>query len=450
MKRRTYDGIWWLPADPTSTIGGRLETFPVQSAVIELNGSFKDVDELVRSDVATYDPVFGATREGKEVTLSPALESGVYFSSTGFMRQDLVVPVVFVGAHLPTPRATPIDKAFAEFSTLPEWTGWRIDSSIGSERPQLSIPDFPDITASVAGATLSLSHGWGVAGDSVRRRTLSLTPHLVIEPIPALTMEEIDRRWLRPFEFFLSLVTRTPTHLTSLTAHFEGADERERVEVLTPRRGSDAELRPPKPFEMTLGLDQLGDGFPLALESWLSSFEALTDVYNLYFSSYGSQVYEEAKFLTLSLALEVFDRRREDNFVLPKPEHKQRVRQVLNALTDPLKSWVSEILAYSNEPRLRTRATRLVDRSRPATTEVIPDRDTFAKLVADTRNYYTHYDPALATKAARGVELAWLNERLRFLLEVLILGELGIEPAAADAMFKRPGVKRTWNQRHVT
>jgi hypothetical protein len=51
----------------------------------------------------------------------------------------------------------------------------------------------------------------------------------------------------------------------------------------------------------------------------------------------------------------------------------------------------------------------------------------FPKAVADTRNYHTHFNPALAVLAATGPELVILIDRLWLLARAVVLGELGYD-----------------------
>jgi hypothetical protein len=62
----------------------------------------------------------------------------------------------------------------------------------------------------------------------------------------------------------------------------------------------------------------------------------------------------------------------------------------------------------------------------------------FADKVADTRNYFTHYSPELKEKAAlRGEELRDLRRKLRLILQICFLEQLGFSIDTITGIFKR-------------
>jgi hypothetical protein len=61
----------------------------------------------------------------------------------------------------------------------------------------------------------------------------------------------------------------------------------------------------------------------------------------------------------------------------------------------------------------------------------------FVRSVRDTRNYYTHWDPAGRRKAAIEHELYRLTLQLRTVLEAAFLLELNFECERIDAVLER-------------
>lgn len=65
-------------------------------------------------------------------------------------------------------------------------------------------------------------------------------------------------------------------------------------------------------------------------------------------------------------------------------------------------------------------------------------RNIFVEKIADTRNYFTHFAPELREKAALGgKELLDLRAKLRLLLQICLLKELGFAPEEINNMFKK-------------
>jgi hypothetical protein len=49
----------------------------------------------------------------------------------------------------------------------------------------------------------------------------------------------------------------------------------------------------------------------------------------------------------------------------------------------------------------------------------------FTKLALDTRNYFTHWNPKLEARAAKGEQLVALTRAVKLLFEITLMMELG-------------------------
>jgi len=89
-------------------------------------------------------------------------------------------------------------------------------------------------------------------------------------------------------------------------------------------------------------------------------------------------------------------------------------------------------LKYANEYSLRKRLRELVNHLTAndfSPNFIAPRRAAriFIEKVCDTRNYLTHYSQALQGRVVEGEELFMLTMRLRGLLEIFLLEELGFD-----------------------
>jgi hypothetical protein len=97
-------------------------------------------------------------------------------------------------------------------------------------------------------------------------------------------------------------------------------------------------------------------------------------------------------------------------------------------------------LGLANELSLKTRLHALVKPDRATLKAIFGDTAAFVDLAADTRNYMAHRIVELQKKAATGITLHQLIERLRLLVKACFLRELGL---TSDE-------RRTILTRHVT
>jgi hypothetical protein len=227
-------------------------------------------------------------------------------------------------------------------------------------------------------------------------------------------------------ENLLSLGTGHKNAITSVHVRFADDDpQRSPVEVLFAEWQPQPLRHNPTFMQMRFSLPRLSENLQTVVSFWFDSFASVRDVHNLYFDTLDTMHFEEPIFLNLSHVLEVYDRRRESNELVPRSEHRARVKALVAAVPASEQDWLRERLSYANEPRLSDRISRLVGRSDGALAKFIPDPTATARLVADTRNYFIHRSPHLAALAAQGIELTKLNYRLRALVEALLLNEAG-------------------------
>jgi len=67
----------------------------------------------------------------------------------------------------------------------------------------------------------------------------------------------------------------------------------------------------------------------------------------------------------------------------------------------------------------------------------IGNKNAFIEKVVDTRNYQTHHDEDLKERAVGGEELYHLTQKLKVLLEVCLLTELGFSSEEIKGLFSR-------------
>lgn len=186
-----------------------------------------------------------------------------------------------------------------------------------------------------------------------------------------------------------------------------------------------------------------------ALAAALGRLTSIGPVLDLYLASLRELSYAELSFNVVVQALETYHRSRQAGQLVPDalwPSLKDALNKVITDTLSPDKSShpareaLCQRLAHFNEPSLRQRLKSLLDSIEPSTTAVCGgDAKGFVQAVVDTRNYYTHWSPSLASKALRAGAAVHLTWRLRALLEILLLRDLGFpaNSAAERAVLER-------------
>jgi len=159
-------------------------------------------------------------------------------------------------------------------------------------------------------------------------------------------------------------------------------------------------------IESLFTLSDIVDSLEGTLRGWFALPERIAPVLDLYFGV----LYDEPsmrqphQFLSLAQALESF--------------HREMIHPKRMNLVDRL----SDLVAQA-PPTIVGQAIR-------------SPKD-FVEVVRDTRNYFTHYERKHFYRAAFGLDLLNLIERMRWLLEGLLLQQLALPADAVETLLRR-------------
>ena len=161
-------------------------------------------------------------------------------------------------------------------------------------------------------------------------------------------------------------------------------------------------------------------------------------MFDLYFSTlYNPHLYTESTFLSLIQAIETYHRRRFGGKYQADKKYKENLyRNFIEAIPESTnrdfkQSLINGKLKYANEYSLRKRLKELIKYLIGNDLGFLVNKASykaFINKVYNTRNYLTHYDESLRRKAVKGNELFTLTVRLRAILEIFLLEELGFKP----------------------
>jgi|HubBroStandDraft_2_1064218.scaffolds.fasta_scaffold129223_2 hypothetical protein len=135
----------------------------------------------------------------------------------------------------------------------------------------------------------------------------------------------------------------------------------------------------------------------------------------------------EQKLLAGMSFAESYHRELHDDPVLPRDEHKRNVATMLDALPDQARrDRYLALLQLGVRQSTRERLQFLIDRA----TDTLPDVPgldaTLAKDLVGTRNAIAHLDRSIS-KSLGGVNLIYAVARLRLVIQVNLLLDLGLE-----------------------
>jgi hypothetical protein len=161
------------------------------------------------------------------------------------------------------------------------------------------------------------------------------------------------------------------------------------------------------------------------INNWFDAYDQFDSALNLYFSTkLGVYKYWDAKFLALAQGLETYHRRTSNQKRMEDSTFAELTKQLIEQCPAEHKDWLGGRLKYGNELSLRQRIKRLI---KPF--ENIIEKnwriDKLVSSIVDTRNYLTHYDESLKSKAATGKELLILCQKMEVIFQLHLLQVLG-------------------------
>lgn len=283
----------------------------------------------------------------------------------------------------------------------------------------------------------SVNSRWATTGSGVpKEASITQTSFVLIVFREASTLDNCFVV-LEKVRHFLSVATLRPVY--TLTTQGKPAGNPFRLPVPIYRQQDEMVERRDSMTPMFAELEMLftfhtaEQHIETSLRNWIEKAELLEPITDLYLGTfYNPKLYPYNRFLNLAHAVETYHRLTNGSRDLSKADHKQRIKEIVAAVPESYKEWVKEKLAPINEPSLKMRMVALFDKSHTVLEKLIPDRDDFISWFVDTRNYYTHYDPRLRERAARGKNLSKMSDRLQYIVEICLLHELGFTNEEID------------------
>jgi hypothetical protein len=482
LETKAYRGTWWIPGDEKRLSG--VLTVTRGDPVLVVDGGF-DPSNRERLEVAKRE----GAREGKgevevgfgtptaqericgsaDGTLMTLVGCSVTRSKGGLLEYDQVtyraraaiLGQAFEGEGIEFDeievRTTELEKwiGHAPFPYETKTTDGPVDGLTELALVHLIRPENIEIPLN-DGAIVTLKfalHTSGL-GDLTTEATLVYHPWIGVRFSQPRDLEGATRAvW--QVRNFLSLAIGKPLAILAVdgypapSEHADGDEDpepRERVEILYPvARNPDPPERGVFPWEILFTFGQTRGRLAEVLSAWFGQHELLEPVFALYFGTlYNPELYLEQRFLAFAQAIETYDRRRRPKVKeRDRKQHKALVMEIVAAAPKQERDWLKGKLAWSNDLALAQRLRHILSLCKNVTARIVggddeDDEEAFVKLVRDTRNYYTHYDPAGKAKAATDPrDLYRLTVQLRAILETIFLRELDFDCTAIEEILTR-------------
>lgn len=428
-----YRGYWWLPGREDNRLSGTLEIADGRCE-LHLLGDFgrEELDRTDRTvswslDLAEQERIVGVSTKGKPITLEGHQGAPHEVSLPGIPTSTYIRRLALVGKEFEANEAVAFDELEIEASDLNEWTRvsgfkpsiqMREDSEGGPlrfEELDVKFSGPEEMRFELArGDTATLTFRVNASGMSggATRVSLEQEASLRLRSRRKMNFDDVATRTVQ-IRNLLSLAVGRPVSIRRVYGYIDGhnnpSGSPRPIQLFWDLPFNPEEPETPRPWhQMLFTLPEASPNLSSVLRKWLARQRRLAPVFDLFFGvRHNPGLTLEVRFLAYAQALETYDHRRR-----PKAGRIPLARRV-------------ETLLGS----CRTVTRRLVDAG-----------DLQAQFISNfvrTRNYYTHYTPGSETQAAHGVDLLLLSCQLEYLLEMLLLHDLGFACRDVDAIFER-------------
>jgi hypothetical protein len=435
IKEFEYKGIWWIPNNPENKVSGILKFSPEEGTILDLIGSFENDNHI--------EIILGKSYDGKDITLYNCFEKERSFNTSGFSKSSVYVGMIFVGAHFHKKKDIKFKELFIHYSHLDEWvniSGFNIKNGL-DEKVIIEYKCPEPIQVNIKDYKISIYFQPTISSRLQKEVNIKQKTYIKVESSEEKEYCEYTNITYH-IQNFLSLGIGEPIYPLEIKGTteinkkeiIEGKFSYPKVEIFYKLLDISKMTRKEIiPFNMLFTFKDISSRFETFLKTWIEKEELLKPVYNLYFGTlYNSKMYLEHEFLSSIQAIESYHSRVYGGKYLTDEEYNEIYNSFISFINtidtkEELKKRLKDYLKYGNEFSLRKRLKELIEKHQDVVVLFIDKKDqkSFINKVVVTRNYLTHYDKSKEKDIINNYELFILTQKLKLLLEICLLHELG-------------------------
>ncbi len=414
---------WWVPGSPDTRVHGALSFDPVDGASLTLLDPLPEV----RASRFNAPTLLGETFDGSPLMLLHPFVTGTSDRTTPTewrSRSTIVSSTVLQGYHLENPDAPIVSRAILRFAGLRDVCLQKWPNDKDEWVPFIG-PGLLAKQAEFDGGVVLFRQCEEKASDRYSESSeIDIEADLAVEE--SLSIADFDERWIAPLETLVVLTAHGPTQLrrfTIVVSDEHGAETNVEVDTRLPALAP----RPPAEYRPLVRLATLGDDALPFIGRWWRLYRDLGPAADYLNAALAGDMHLEQKLLAGMSFVESYHRKLHDQPVLPADEHKLNVAAMLNALPDQgRRERYQALLQLGVQQSACERLQFLIDRTRETLPDVPGLDATLARDLVKTRNAIAHLDRSIS-KALDGVNLIYAVARLRLVIQVNLLIDVGIE-----------------------
>jgi hypothetical protein len=429
-------GIWYSPENPEQKLSGTFSYTREHGCNLEVIGEFNTSSFFLKDRKQI---IIGTTTGPNDVTLVNCVQQSKTSSDNGICITRYFAHIGLIGHHWCNPTEIVFNALNVRITDLEARVGIygfsefelnHAEHQIGINYQKPGNIEF-DIIPTVKAAFI-FHYELSNSSHKTDKIDLAQTTHLSINSESPLHYEKFLQLLFTFYKFFSFSYYDAPPILslsfTNSDILFRDYQFPKTIDVYYSDHFFNKEYKEGrKSFEFIFAYKDIKDSFNNIIKNWFNLFPKIAPSINLLNELLiRKNTTLEIRFLSAIQAVETFHRNIFGGEEIPQAEFDQKLSEILAKVPEEYKDWVYEELKYKNEPKLRKRLSELYDViPSEITGRLIKDKKSFIQAVLVSRNYFTHYNPALEDKAMSKQQLFTAVEKLKALLICSLMNTLG-------------------------
>ncbi|MBW4606408.1 MAG: hypothetical protein KME22_04065 [Hassallia sp. WJT32-NPBG1] len=460
MESFDFKGFWWLPNNPSDKLAGICSFTPFEGGELEVIGDFSSLTEFNDLDQPLL--ILGTTLKG-EITLYDCFLIKKEKRHGGIQVSRYCVNLIFSGIHFCIDSDVKFNSISIHYSCMNEWIKIKTFDFVRSEEGEVHLvyKSWEQLAQASVDSNYRLSIGIGC------EQSVNYFEKLTVDRKVFLTIESVEEKHYNDYRKimtyvrnFLTLGITKPVFPLVMNGLISKGDQTSAVRILGKLASSENEVTESRFSwqEMLFTFSDISEKFEFFVKNWFDKAKDLETVYELYFGILENPdfYYPQQEFLSLIQALESYCQRgmnpEINKFERDQSEHSEMVQAIIDQAPEKYKGWLKSKLKNSNSLSLNAKLMSLLKstsfqqiikhvKKTENAFKIFLDgksREEFVNKIVKIRNNLSHgsgYDEDVYSK-----DFGLHIERLKVLVEILLLKELGFDKETIGTLLLRSRV----------
>ena len=436
-------GYFWRPSEPDRKLPGTLSISDGGHIELEVIGRFGGrIEVSLNADLNPIERIVGHIEKDGFVTLDDCYYKTLPLSLMGDISKSLIrVNRIFTGIGYDEDEIPRFNSVTFSVEGIDEWigiSGINVDYQFEESAATISYQLPENIPLNLGdGMQLLITFHWTPPGFPViKEARISQKTYLELVSENERELDDFISVVHKITNFLCFAIDQTVSLDSMEATSWDGRTEPIPINIYYPSWPYSKD-EPEANRSKLFAFEEIQNNAESIIQNWIEAYEQIAPAFNLYFlAKMGMQTYLEERFMALVQGLEAYHRRTSNQKQMDEAEFKELIDNLIDQCPQERKEWLKGKLQYGNEVSLRHKLKSLIEPFK----EIIGDQKKQKELInriVNTRNYLTHYDLSLESKAAQGEALWPLCLKMELLFQLHFLQLIGFTHEQIDAILAR-------------